>query len=193
MPALIATRYIGTIKWLGFVPHRDGAEIVTRKLEQMPLTWGGYAPDCHSGENRPSCSRVLAQYKRNTEIRNTRQISIVSDEELAQIAAKLSLDRIDPAWVGASVVVKGIPDFTHIPPSARLQAENGTTLTVDMLNQPCLFPAKTIDMAHPGQGKGFKTAAKGKRGVTAWVERPGTLRVGDRLALHIPGQRGWTP
>ncbi|MFM7445122.1 MAG: sulfurase, partial [Tabrizicola sp.] len=39
----------------------------------------------------------------------------------------------------------------------------------------------------------FKTAAHGKRGITAWVERPGTLRLGDMLRLHIPAQRGWRP
>ena len=41
------------------------------------------------------------------------------------------------------------------------------------------------------QSKGFKTAAAGKRGVTAWVEREGTLRLGDEVRLHIPAQRAW--
>ena len=49
----------------------------------------------------------------------------------------------------------------------------------------------TIDKALPGQGKGFKRAAEGKRGVTAWVEREGVLRLGDVLTLHIPDQRIW--
>jgi len=80
-----------------------------------------------------------------------------------------------------------------VPPSSRLSAPDGTTLTIDMLNQPCQFPARTIAHNRPGQGKGFKAAARGRRGVTAWVERPGTLRLGDRLTLHIPGQRPWQP
>jgi hypothetical protein len=33
--------------------------------------------------------------------------------------------------------------------------------------------------------------AEGRRGVTAWVERVGVLRVGDRLRLHVPDQRPW--
>lgn len=191
MPALIATTHSAVITWLGFVPHRDAAEIVTESLSEMPLGWGGYAPDCHSGETRPSCSRVTTQHSRGTEIRNARQLSIISAADLAHIAATLGLDHIHPAWMGASVVLDGIPDFTHVPPSSRLQAPDGTTLTVDMLNQPCQFPAKTIEVAHPGHGKGFKSAAEGRRGVTAWVERPGTLRLGDRVTLHIPGQRQW--
>jgi len=193
MPALIPTNHVATVTWLGFVPHRDAPQIETVPLDEMLLTWAGHAADCHSGETRPSCSRVLDQYKRGTEIRNTRQITVVSAQELAVIARALNLSQIDPRWLGASIVVDGIPDFSHIPPSSRLQSADGTTLTVDMLNLPCQFPAKTIEMAHPGQGKGFKAAAQGRRGVTAWVERPGVLRLGDVLRLHVPGQRAWSP
>ncbi|WP_226781794.1 MOSC domain-containing protein [Oceaniglobus trochenteri] len=191
MPALIATEHVATVTWLGFVPHRDAPTIETGALAEMPLTWAGYEDDCHAGETRPSCTRVLTQYKRDTEIRNTRQLAIVSAQEMAEIAATLGLEAINPRWLGASVVLDGIPDFTHVPPSSRLQGPDGVTLTVDMLNQPCHFPAMTIEAAHPGHGKAFKPAAKGKRGVTAWVERPGILRLGDRVTLHIPGQRAW--
>ncbi|NBT30934.1 MAG: MOSC domain-containing protein [Rhodobacteraceae bacterium] len=193
MPALIPTDHSGTITWLGVIQHRDKPELESDPLTEMPLTFAGYAGDCHSGLTRPSCSRVTSQYPKGTEIRNTRQVSIVSDEELAQIAASLGLDAIDPAWVGASVVVSGLPDFSHLPPSARLQADNGTTLVVDMQNRPCLFPAKTIEAFRPGFGKGFKAAANGKRGVTAWVEREGVLKIGQTLRLHIPDQKPWQP
>ena len=44
----------------------------------------------------------------------------------------------------------------------------------------------TIERDLPGQGKSFKAHAKGKRGVTAWVERPGELDLGDVLRLHCP-------
>jgi hypothetical protein len=191
MPALIPTAFSGRVTWLGYVPHRDRAEIETVPLMEMPLGWGGFAGDCHAGETRPSCSRVIDQHPRGTAIRNVRQVSLVAAEELALIARALGLDRVAPEWLGASVVVEGIPDFSHLPPSSRLQGPDGTTLTVDMHNQPCRFPAKTIEMAHPGRGKRFREAARGLRGVTAWVERVGVLRLGDTLRLHIPDQRGW--
>lgn len=193
MPALAPTEYYGTITWLGVMHHRDAPELDSRPVTEMALTWAGNPDDVHAGETRPSCSRVKSQYPKGTEIRNTRQLSVVSAEELAQIAAALGLDRIDPALVGASIVVEGLPDFSHLPPSSRLQADSGATLTVDMQNRPCQFPAMTIEKSAPGHGKGFKPAAEGKRGVTAWVERPGLLRVGDRLRLHIPDQRAWMP
>lgn len=191
MPALLPTRFEGRVTWLGFVPHRDRTVIETVAIREMPLGFDGYDPDVHSGETRLSCSRVRGQYPRGTKIRNTRQLTLVSAEDMAEIAAALDLDAVEPAWLGASVVVEGIPDFSHLPPSSRLQGADGVTLTIDMQNRPCRFPAETIEAAHPGHGKAFRSAAKGRRGVTAWVERPGTLGVGDVLRLHVPDQRAW--
>lgn len=191
MPALIPTSFSGKITWLGRVPDRSTPEITTHALQEMPLTFAGAEGEVHAGLTRPSCSRVTSQYPRGTEIKNTRQISIVSAAELAEIAATLKLDVLDPAWLGASIVIDGIPDFSHIPPSSRLQSQDGVTLTVDLQNRPCQFPAKSIERDKSGHGVTFKPAAKGKRGVTAWVEREGTLRLGDTLTLHVPDQRAW--
>ena len=191
MPALKPTDIAGKIVWLGRVPHRDEQVIETDPLDQMALSFAGLEGEVHAGLTRPSCSRVLSQYPRDTEIRNTRQISVVSAEEVAQISETLGLEEMDPRWLGASVVVSGIPDFSHIPPSSRLQSGSGCTLTVDMQNRPCQLPAMTIEEVRPGHGKAFKAAAKGLRGVTAWVEREGVLRLGDDLRLHVPDQRAW--
>jgi len=95
--------------------------------------------------------------------------------------------------VGATMVVRGIPDFSHIPPSSRLQAESGATVTVDMENRPCVFPSKSLEVVHPGKGVGFKPAAKSRRGVCAWVAAEGRVAVGDTLTLHIPDQPNWAP
>ncbi len=157
------------------------------------MTFSGFPWESRSGLTRPSCSRVRDQYAPGTPIRNTRQFSIVSGEELAQIAAEMGVAVVGPAWIGASIVVEGIADFSHVPPSSRLQTPSGTTLTVDMENRPCHLPARVIDEDLPGKGRVFKAAAKGRRGVTAWVEREGTLRVGDELRLHIPDQPAWAP
>lgn len=191
MPALRSTPFVGGVIWLGFMPHRDRAEIDAVPLGEMPLGFDGYAHEVHSGDLRASCSRVMTLHPRGTPIRNTRQVSLVSAEELERVAAALALDRIEPAWLGASVVVEGIPDFSHLPPSARLQGPDGVTLIVDMQNRPCRFPAQTIEAVHPGHGAAFRRAARGLRGVTASVERPGTLKIGDALRLYVPDQREW--
>ena len=194
MPALTPTPHTGTIVWLGHQPDPVENQIIRAvPVDEMALDFGGFAGESHAGLTRPSCSRVLAQYPRHTEIRNVRQLCVVSAEEMAAVAAELGLTEWDHAWVGASVVISGIPDFTHIPPASRLQTASGATLTVDMENHPCIEPAKTIELVHPGHGKAFKTAATGRRGITAWVERQGVLRLGDVVTLHVPAQRSWEP
>ena len=90
------------------------------------------------------------------------------------------------------MVLSGIPDLSRLPPSSRLQTGSGATLAVDLENRPCNLPARTIDEVSPGLGKRFRAAAANRRWVAAWVERPGTLRVGDRMRLHLPTRRPWS-
>jgi hypothetical protein len=194
MPPLIPTTHTARVTWLGYQPVPVEKLVITSApLAVMPLTFAGYDGEVHAGLTRPSCSRVLKLYPRETEIRNVRQLSIVSAEEMAEVARDMGLATMDYTWVGASLVLEGIPDFTHLPPSSRLQGPDGVTLVIDMENLPCQEPAVTIEKARPGLGKGFKAAAAGKRGVTAWVEREGILRLGDVMTLHIPAQRPWEP
>lgn len=83
------------------------------------------------------------------------------------------------------------PDFSHLPPSARLQFDSGATITVDMQNRPCHLPGPVIARETGGNAKAFRRAAHGRRGVTAWVERVGVVRIGDGVRLHVPDQRVW--
>ncbi|MEO0619676.1 MAG: MOSC domain-containing protein [Pseudomonadota bacterium] len=165
-------------------------DLQSRPLDQVEVTWDGFAGESHGGQRRPSCSRVLKQYpKRGTEIRNARQISILAVEELAEIARRMEIPRIAPEWVGANLALEGIPDLTQLPPSSRLIFENGTSLVVDIENGPCRFPAEILEAHFPGKGAAFPRKALGLRGVVAWVERPGTIAVGDRCRLHVPPAR----
>ena len=190
MPALMPTKSTAKVTYLGYVNDREAA-LASDGVDTLQLTFGGFEAEAHGGLTRKSCSRVRDLYPRGTEIRNTRQLSIVSEEELRQIAATMGVEKLEPQWLGASMVVSGLPNFTHIPPSTRLQAPSGATLTVDMENRPCHLPAPVIDTHFPGQGKLFKSAAKGLRGVTAWVEREGPLYNGDILKVFIPDQPDW--
>jgi hypothetical protein len=192
MPTLRETDHVGEVVWLGRVPG-DTDTIRAAPTTAMVLGYDGLEGERHAGVTRPSCVRVRNLYPQGTEIRNVRQLSILSGEEMEAIASAIGLEALDPAHLGASLVLRGIPDFTHVPPSSRLQAPSGLTLTIDMENRPCNLPAREIEADAPGHGKAFRKAAQGRRGVTAWVERPGTLALGDRLALFVPDQRGWTP
>lgn len=190
MPALMPTEFKAVIKWIGRVADRE-AGLRSEPLGEAMLEFGGIAGEAHGGLTRPSDSRVLSQHPRDTEIANVRQLSVLSVEEVAATAAAMGLSGLEPEWLGASLMIEGIADFTLVPPSSRLQAPSGATLIIDMENRPCQFPAKEIELEHPGFGKAYKGAASRRRGVTAWVERPGKIAIGDELVLHIPDQPVW--
>ncbi|MDO8881412.1 sulfurase [Pseudotabrizicola sp.] len=190
MAALKPTGFVGRIIWLGMVPDRD-RQLRSDPVSSLRAGFGGPEGEAHGGLTRPSCSRVKAQYPRDTVIRNTRQFCLLGAEELADIAQRMGLKALDPALVGATMVIEGLPDFTHLPPSSRLQGAGGATLVVDMENRPCVLPGKPIEAVHTGFGAKFKAAAKGRRGVTAWVEREGVFMLGEAVSLHIPDQRVW--
>lgn len=192
MPALLPTEFTGEVVWIGRVSDRD-ASLCSDPMNAAELTFAGIPGEAHGGVTGPSCMRVTRQHPKGTEIRNVRQLCVMSAEELAEIALGCGIERLDPAYAGASIVVRGIPDFTHLPPSSRLQFPDGSTIVIDMENRPCHVPAKVINRDHPGAGDRFKAAAKGKRGVTAWVQREGQVQVGDAVRLHVPDQRAWQP
>ena len=191
MPALIPTSYSGKITWLGLVgPGTEGIRSAPR--DSVFAGFAGVDGETHGGLTREACSRTLAQHPKGTEIANVRQFSVLSAEDIAAIAAGIGLETLAPEMLGASIVIEGIEDFSHLPPSSRLQNEAGTTLVIDMQNRPCVWPGKEIEKDHPGIGRLFKSAAEGHRGVTAWVEREGPLSVGDMMRLHVPDQRPWS-
>ena len=190
MPALMPTLFAGQVVWLGRVVDQK-SNLRSETLRHATLTFEGLEGEMHGGLTRLSCARMVAQYPKGTEIRNVRQLTILSREELELIAADMGADTLDPALLGASMVIEGIPDFTHVPPCSRLLLQSGACLTVDMENRPCTYLGRDIAKDHREFGIRFKPAAKNRRGVTAWVEREGTIAVGDTVALHVPDQPVW--
>lgn len=191
MPVMRETEFKGEVVWLGHVAK--GESIRADAVSSLDLGFSGDRSTRHEGENRLSCVRMKNLYPQGTEIRNVRQLSVLSAEELDATAAEMDLDTLDPSFLGASIVLRGIPDFTHVPPSSRLQGPSGVTITIDMENRPCIFPGREVEADLPGHGAAFKPAAQGRRGVTAWVERPGELKLGEPMTLFVPDQRPWAP
>lgn len=193
MPILQPTDLYGVVTAILVNTDRD-SDLTSARTESIAVTYDGFAGEAHGGLTRLSCSRVKAQYPKGTEIRNARQITIIADHELAEIGAAMGLDGpADPAWIGANLVLRGIPLLTQLPPASRLIFDGAASLVVDMENGPCRFPGEIIDQTHPGKGKMFPKAALGRRGVTAWVEREGRIALGDACRLHIPPQRLYPP
>ena len=192
MTVIEDSKYRGVVKSLCI--HTDKQkDISTTPSDAVNVSFAGFEADSHTGLTRQACVRVKKQYQSGTVIRNTRQISIVSAEELQKIAEAMNIALIQPEWLGANLCVDGIPDFTHVPPASRLLFSGGAALVIDVENEPCKYPADIIDKHYPGSGKLFVKNAMHCRGVTAWVEREGLIRVQDEIEVHVPVQRQWKP
>ncbi len=172
----------------GLYEARDQESFVTSTCPNLRLTFAGIEGDRHAGLTRPADSRV-PHYPRGTEIRNTRQLSLVSVEELQEIAAGLGVPQVLPEWLGANLLVSGIPALTRLTPGTRLFFPGEAVLVVDEENMPCKGPGKVLQAQYPEQAdlvaRFIKTGLH-RRGVTAWVERPGMIAAGDTFEAHIP-------
>ena len=177
-------------KVTGLLIHEDNQSgIATAQRHSVRVSFAGFDGEAHSGLTRASCVRVRRQYPIGTSIRNTRQITIVSDEELEEIANAIQVPELTPDLLGANISIAGIPALTTLPPSSRLIFSGGVSLVVDMENEPCQGPAEEIDKLYPGKGRYFVKNAMEKRGVTAWVEREGVVEKGDSVEVHMPPLR----
>lgn len=146
----------------------------------------GFIGDVHSGFTRPSDARDR-DLPRGTQMRNYRQWSAVSIEELAQIAEKLGIERIEPWMVSANLTFSGIPDLTKLPRGTRLEFRDGPILMVEGENSPCVLPGKEIAAVNAGvDPASFVKAALHRRGVVGVVHLPGAIRVGDVASVRLP-------
>ncbi len=158
---------------------------VTRALELAVVTYAGLEGDRHAGLTMRAGVRQK-HLPKGTEIRNARQLSLVSVEELETIRRALGLVELDYRWLGANVLVRGAPALTRLPPGSRLVCASGAVLVIDGENEPCRKAGQAIVEATGGDlalASRFVKAAQHLRGLVAWVERPGTMRVGDAVTL----------
>ena len=169
--------------------RKPGLEKIAR--EKLEITLDGVVGDCHSGRSKKSDSRTLMQYPRGKDIFNSRQFSIASVEDLADVATRMDIPELKPEWIGANLLVKDIPDFTLLPPGSRLMFSSGATVIVDLENLPCKYPAEVIERHHPGKGLAFPKLAMKKRGVVAFAEKNGDIAVGDTIRIFVPTQDAW--
>ncbi|MDQ6603490.1 MAG: MOSC domain-containing protein [Chloroflexota bacterium] len=166
---------------------RDTVSLVTTSDTTIEITMEGVAGDKHAGITRLSDSRT-PWFTRGTVIRNSRQVSLVAAEDLERIAAALELPVIEPEWLGANLVLRDIPDFSHLPPGSRLFFPDAAVLVVTEQNFPCIQPGRVIQEQYPDAtrlAQQFPKAALHLRGIVACVERPGTIRAGDTVRVDV--------
>ena len=189
MPHLLSKApFVGRTKKLLLSADRE-TSLEKTEVGQVELLFSGIKGDFHGGLTRKSDVRTIKQYPRDTDIRNVRQLTIVSDEELAEIASLMGIPEMKAEWLGANLVTSGIPDLTMLTPSTRMQFPSGATIVVDMENFPCRQVADVVAEYYPEPKAGLVASAINKRGLTAWVEREGVIAAGDDIILWVPQQR----
>jgi hypothetical protein len=165
----------------------SSSSLVTTAQNPITLTWEGVAGDTHAGWMRKSDARE-PHYPRGTLIRNHRQVTLVSVEELAEVATAMQLPQVLPEWLGANICISGIAGLTQLAPATRLFFADGAVLMVTYENLPCVGPGKVIQAQFPeraGLQSRFPKAAMHKRGLVAVVEKPGTVRVGEAVTVKF--------
>lgn len=179
-------------KLTGTVTHvmigREKHTLESTRICRVQVTFEGFVGDQHAGLTRFSDVRV-PHYPRGTVIRNTRQVSMLSLEEMADIAAALQLPEVLPEWLGGNLAFRNIPFLSMLPLSTRIFFPDDAVLVVDAENLPCTGPGKVIQHHFPSIPKlvqAFPKAAMHKRGLVGWVERVGYINEGDTVSVQLP-------
>jgi MOSC domain-containing protein YiiM len=149
----------------------------------------GLVGDKHFGMTYASDAHI-PQHPLGTEIRNDRQITIISVEEMAGVAVDLNIPEIKPEWMCANLLLQGIPNLTQLPPSTRLRFSQGAVVVVYLENLPCGNVGGIIQRQYrrPGLSEQFVQVCLHKRGLLACVERAGIIAAGDTFRAEIPEQ-----
>jgi len=165
---------------------------VTRAVETLPLTFEGIIGDVHAGHTRRSGGRE-PWYPRGTEMRNERQLSIVAPDEMAIVAERMGLAEIRPEWIGANLLLEGVPMLSMLPSGTMLFFKGGGTIKIDGQNAPCRVAGRSIaehaGMAdHDAGSLLFPKVSRRLRGLVGWVEKAGVISAGEEVSVRVPEQ-----
>jgi MOSC domain-containing protein YiiM len=132
----------------------------------------GLRGDRHAGPTRMS-------RRQRKPVPNDRQISIVAQEALDDLARELDVT-LEPGDFGENVCVRGFGDLSDVTPGTRFVTSRGVVFHVTEQNEPC----SNLMRYHRQMVK----ASYGRRGVIATVEAGAGLAIaaGDGIELRRP-------
>jgi hypothetical protein len=170
-----------------------GTSFRTRAVASVAADHEGLAGDLHRGFIRSAGARE-PWYQRGTPMRSGRQLSIVSHEELEEVARLMALPKVEPSWIGANLVVEGIPHFSFLPAGTILFFSGGATAVIEGQNAPCRSAGGEIAAEYPdreGIALDFARLATRRRGIVASIERAGAIEPG-KVDVRVPEQWIWS-
>ena len=148
----------GTLTWIGVRPAHRAAMCA---LEETTAIAGLGLEGDHRCEKSPGSGR---------------QVTVISEEFMAEIARCLGRDAIDPAWLRRNLVVKGL----NLNALRHHQFTIGEALfEAGALCHPCSRMEQAL-------GRGGVAAMLGYGGLCCKIIHSGRLRVGDAVELVLP-------
>lgn len=178
----------GTVAGVYVVPEGNRVESVA--VPSLRLDFEGPAGDRHYGITRHAGARE-PWHPRETVISNIRQVSVLSVEEMAIVAARMGVPELKAEWIGGTILIEGVPKLSFLPAGTRLFFEGGASLLVAEQNGPCRIAGKAIAAHFEGRPElelEFPKLARGLRGIVGAVERPGIVKPGTPVEVRIPEQ-----
>jgi len=141
----------GTVRWIGVRPERKAEVQVQSEVyaDQSSGLTGDHDTQPH------------------------RQVTLVSQESLAQVATALGIDVVDPARTRRNILISGISFDLH--PGKRIRV--GQALLE--ITGPCL-PCSRMDET---LGDGGRTAMADAGGLTARILESGNISTGDTVEI----------
>ena len=181
-----------TVSWVGIGPQ--GARTSERRSAIL-LDAFGIQEDRHYGPNRTADTREAKDgiaTKGEVLATNPRQITILSEEDVAVIADNLGIVELLPEDVGANIILATLPEFTkNAPGGTRIVfPASGDVLWVTGPNERCPWPGRAVEdrLGIEGIARAFKRESNWLGGVTAMVYRiqQGRIAPGDTAELILP-------
>ena len=205
----IEPKAVGTVTALYAKRNHEKSEPSERRERLRFVVGEGILVDRHhglymaAGPREPILTRALGFDKKEDLMFNLRQVSVVSEEELAITARRLGIEEegVPGGALFENIVVSGIPKLSHLPHGTRLAFKNSNGDVTLVLyctgrNGPCAGPAKIIaDL----RGLPVKdtvrifTDDEGQylRGIVAFVQATGQdafVHEGDTVEVYGPEQ-----
>lgn len=193
-----------------------GGEEGTPKWEQnlcvprISLIFDGVTLDDHHNDRHYGRTRIARPYQlpgdwAKREVRNERQVSVATLDDLKQIADELELTEAIAAKtsdfskfmakvLAVNIVIDG-PDLNrYLGPGTKLmigEPVRGAIIEVSEAHLPCSKPPTAIARELPGLDfdalkSGFKAVAAERRGYMASVYLEGMVRVEDTISAQPP-------
>jgi MOSC domain-containing protein YiiM len=149
----------GVVQWIGVRPARRAPLISVEQVEAR--AGAGLTGDHFSGS-----------------LGSKRQVTLIQAEHLGVIADLLGRESIDPGHLRRNIVVRGI----------NLLALNGARFSVGGALLEGTGGCHPCSRMEEALGEGGYNVMRGHGGITASVIQPGIIRLGDEVALRVPGR-----